>query len=551
MLPVRTRLRPVLLTRDADVVAEVASLASLASALDDEAESIVLTIGHALAPNAPAALLRLAALLAVQRRWHATLARLLPALVAASASTAASTPPEGEETLLHAAARCGDARIVAALLQAGAACGACGSESGSAGGATPLHLAAALPDASARSAVLVALVHDASAPLAWLAARDAAGRTPAQVAAAHGNRNDDGTAAALDTALRGRLLAARAAAVAALAHVRDERGVFAPQHALEVAAAALAAAASSDGGSSSSRAALDAIAILSVLAQVRTLLLLLPLLFFACVLSCSADAARARLHQMPNPPQEAPDADNDTTLAQRMRALLRALPRLRPRMPGAFVDAALERAWLANSAAACRVHDACVFAVCGLIHLVEIARLTPPARAQLAAQLACALMLLLALPALTAWRGGAWYLPRRETLITLVRLSAAAAGAPLWLRRGAVTTAPGYSGGWLSRFPLLFLAVRLPLHSASSVRRLVCACADGRQLGAAGHAHFVRAHRHCHPRVVRARQPRALPGAQRRRGCGGGGRRGGERQPRRRQAHERGVTLPPRARAGR
>ena len=56
----------------------------------------------------------------------------------------------------------------------------------------------------------------------------------------------------------------------------------------------------------------------------------------------------------------------------------------------------------------------------------------------------------------------------REAVIVLVRLAAAAA-APVWMRRGALAEAPGYSGGWLSRFPLLFLAVRLPLHVAISI----------------------------------------------------------------------------------
>ena len=46
---------------------------------------------------------------------------------------------------------------------------------------------------------------------------------------------------------------------------------------------------------------------------------------------------------------------------------------------------------------------------------------------------------------------------------------AAAAAAPVWLRQGALTVAPGYSGGWLSRFPLLFLGVRTPLHTAISI----------------------------------------------------------------------------------
>ena len=62
----------------------------------------------------------------------------------------------------------------------------------------------------------------------------------------------------------------------------------------------------------------------------------------------------------------------------------------------------------------------------------------------------------------------AWYKHHREAVITIARLAAAAA-APVWMRTGTPATAPGYSGGWMSRFPLLFLNVRFPLHIALSI----------------------------------------------------------------------------------
>jgi len=81
----------------------------------------------------------------------------------------------------------------------------------------------------------------------------------------------------------------------------------------------------------------------------------------------------------------------------RARALLPRLPALRLpalrlpalRMPGSFEDPAVERQWLAKTAAQCCYYDACVFAFCGFIHLVEMARLTPPEPRQLSAQVFC------------------------------------------------------------------------------------------------------------------------------------------------------------------
>ena len=337
--PVSQRLRPVLLCRDAAVAAEVAALTDES---DDALESIVLTIGHALAPAAPAAMVRMAARIAVQRRWPATLMRLLPALSALSAVPL----PAGEDTLLHDAVRGGDPRIVVKLGIAGSAAGRVNSRGANA--TTPLHLAAMIRDPDVGEAVLSAMCSvDAHAPLAWFSARDASGRTPSQLAASCGGGGATGAA------LCKRLLAARAAAMEALQQAQDEQGIFELCHAVDVAAAALAA-------SGCSQAVRDAIALLR--------------------------CAEAQL------PSAAPEERPGPSALARARALLRRRPTLRLpalRMPGSFEDVALERQWLAKTAAQCCYHDACVFAFCGFIHMVEMARLTPPEPSQLVAQIFC------------------------------------------------------------------------------------------------------------------------------------------------------------------
>ena len=73
-------------------------------------------------------------------------------------------------------------------------------------------------------------------------------------------------------------------------------------------------------------------------------------------------------------------------------------------------------------------------------------------------------VLICALPAMIILQN-AWYTRHREVVIVASRLAAAAA-APIWLRTGHLVVAPGYSGGWMSRFPMLFLTVRVPLHVA-------------------------------------------------------------------------------------
>ena len=335
--PVRQHLRPVLLSNDSALVAEVASASSCDA---NEAESVVLLVGHALAADAPAALVTLAAGVAMQRRWPATLARLLRAVAAANA-----TLPAGVDTLLHAAVRTGDTRIVDAVCAAGAACGT--AVSLGAQSSMPMHLAAAAPDHAARAVMLAAMCDaDARAPVAWFAARDASGRTPAQYAAVHGG----GGAVAMS--LRDRLIAARGIAVATLQRTQDEQGVFVLQHALEVAATMLA-----ESDSCCSQATLDAIAVLTAVEQ-------MPIVPQVTVPAGRLDYARALLLHVSRWVSEV-------------------------RMPGAFVDPEMERVWLANTAAQCCRHDTCVYGVCGLIHLVEVARFTPSAPTQLAAQLLC------------------------------------------------------------------------------------------------------------------------------------------------------------------
>jgi hypothetical protein len=224
-------LRSVLLTPDADVAAEVATLG--ACAVDEAAaEAVVLTLGCALQPRAPLRLLRVAAAVAAARRWPATLTRLLPALAAAEdateeeveasralrgadAESAAARDDEQATTVLHAAAAGGCASCVRAVLAAAAACPRMGTPlARDAHGATPLHAvayaaAAADDDDAAGGAAAARLLIAAcpAAPLAWFGARDVAGFSPADVAARRAGGGGG--------ALRGDMRAALSRAVAA------------------------------------------------------------------------------------------------------------------------------------------------------------------------------------------------------------------------------------------------------------------------------------------------------------------------------------------------
>jgi hypothetical protein len=435
------RLRPVLLTRDAAVAAEVA--AALGALEDDaEAEGCILALGHALTVGAPAAVVRLAAEVAAARGLGATLQRLCAPLAALGAC------PPGTDTPLHAAARSGDAgRVQRARTVLG--CGAGVPSAVGVRGATPLHAAASLPAPEPRAAMLRELCSpdDGTAPLAWLASRDGSGATPAQLAAAHAGAHD--ATGALDAELRMRLAGASGRARAALRSARDTDGFFIPEMAAEVAAERLTAQGDA-----------DAAALLCATLQLPHQIL-------------SADDAPA-----PSP---------------RRRALANwAIPRLRLRMPGSFPDAAMETAWLQQTAMHRRWLDAHAFGFSALIHLFEVARsvatgeasplgvMVVNERVRFALQLLYCLLLLLALPALCR-RAPAWYVPWREHVIIAVRLGAAYA-APLWVGPPAValgrvararsSRAAAFgvltAGGWLGRLPLLALPVRWPLQAAVS-----------------------------------------------------------------------------------
>jgi hypothetical protein len=195
--------RPVLLTTHADVAAE------LAPALDgvaDEAEREGLTcvLGAALRPGCPARVVAAAAHAALRAGWAATSARLLPVLAAALAAAACDAEARAAATtLLHSAALSCSAHLVRLTLHHGGR-GHCFGAPHAADerGVTPMHLAAAAAGGGAAALALAAA--SPAATVAWFAACDASGATPADVARAAG-----GTAADTHAVLRRRLHAAR------------------------------------------------------------------------------------------------------------------------------------------------------------------------------------------------------------------------------------------------------------------------------------------------------------------------------------------------------
>lgn len=223
------RSRPVLLTPHADVAAEVASLrfdADGDEAAEAEADALIVTLGAALRPRAPPALIAAAAAAAALRRWPNTLQRLLEKLADAAEEAGdddiapAALVREGR-TVLHAAAAGGCARCVALVLRAaergGPAAALLGAPAGrdAADGATPLHLAAAGGGIDALRALAAACP---AAPLAFFGARDAAGATPAGALAsapAEAAEEAAGFRAAMRDALGAAIAAARAAMAAA------------------------------------------------------------------------------------------------------------------------------------------------------------------------------------------------------------------------------------------------------------------------------------------------------------------------------------------------
>jgi len=243
--------RPVLLCRDAAVAAEMASLGdavdamppgAAADAAAEAAERLVIALGFALrgGDECPPRLAAAALAVALTQGWHATVAALLHRAPPLSKSKRRPLAPARMDTALHAAARCGRLGMLQAVLSHEAfASGRLGHAGApAADGVTPLHLAATLRAPGAASAAVTALMEgDACAALAWFAARNARGATPAQLAAAAAWDGVDAAAAAMAE----RLAAGRAAAAAACAAEAEALELEVPELVWEAALARLVA----------------------------------------------------------------------------------------------------------------------------------------------------------------------------------------------------------------------------------------------------------------------------------------------------------------------
>jgi hypothetical protein len=261
--------RPVLLTRDARIASEVASLGAaldalprgaLADAAEARAERLVAALGYALRASGggfgnssgavadaeemcPPRLLAWALEAALAHGWGATTAALLRAVPPRFAGDASSGGASACSSVLHAAARCGRVDMVLLVLAhpsfADGRLGSASEVSLPDGGATPLHIAARLPDPAAAARACAAIASaDATSPLAWFAARDATGATPAAAAAAAGWPG----AAELTAALAGALGEGRRAAAAACAAAAEEDGWVVPELIWEAALSRLSCA---------------------------------------------------------------------------------------------------------------------------------------------------------------------------------------------------------------------------------------------------------------------------------------------------------------------
>ena len=225
--------RPVLLTRDAAIAAEVAA-AMPGGAKDAQDDAALATMGAAMRPGAQPELLRAAAAEALRRGWAATSTRLLRALrealdarMAAHAQFEEDEEPERRQALLTTAVLgLNPGRVVPIVLQEGGPACIFGSPvlpSPGGGEATPLHLAAMLTDGAAVTALCE---HSRAATLAWFASRalcaDCAHRTPAALACL--------AAAMSDAPRRARTPAAAHAALVARLR-REARAARAAEHA--------------------------------------------------------------------------------------------------------------------------------------------------------------------------------------------------------------------------------------------------------------------------------------------------------------------------------
>jgi hypothetical protein len=194
--------RTVLLTRDASVAAEVASL----DASDDVTERLLCALGAALRPGCAPRVIAAAAAEVLSRGWAATASRLLPLLRAALGAEACDAASRFEaRMLMHAAALSGQPALVQ-LTMSLSLDGALGApDAPDERGITPMHLAATAGD----GATALALAEASPATLvAWFCARSADGATPAEAARGSAVRTHATLQRRLDT---GRMLAAELA----------------------------------------------------------------------------------------------------------------------------------------------------------------------------------------------------------------------------------------------------------------------------------------------------------------------------------------------------
>jgi hypothetical protein len=192
----------VLLTRDAAVAAEVASL----DAIDDVTERLLCALGAALRPGCAPRVIAAAAAEVLSRGWAATAARLLPLLRAALDAGACDAASRFEaRMLMHAAALSGQPALVQLTLSLSPD-GALGApHAPDERGITPMHLAASAGDGA--TALVLAEASPASL-IAWFCARSADGATPAEAARGSAVRTHATLQRRLDT---GRMLAAELA----------------------------------------------------------------------------------------------------------------------------------------------------------------------------------------------------------------------------------------------------------------------------------------------------------------------------------------------------
>jgi hypothetical protein len=452
---------PMLLTSDAAIASEVASLRRDGNS--EEVAAVCACLGHALrrrgdaeeeeeeedpAEDAPPATLLCVALRAsLARGWLATAAALLPRC-GADAAAACGSGRGGAPSLLHAAL-CAPAPVAALSLvlrrlcprAAAAAAAAAGlpdddddddatSDAFSSllpGGVTALHLAAAHPDASVAAAAAQLLLQrfPGGAGAAWALARDAAGRTPSDVARTaygSGDGNDAAAMRALDGAARSAVAAAALRATEAAADAEEE-----------VVAQASAQSAVQRRASALRRAA-------DALSLARD-----PL---AAALLRRAHRALHAPHapQAPTPHTHTQTTHTQTQQAQQRRggALRRPWLSRLPRMPGAFADAEMESDWLSHVGRLMTFPDLVGYPAAAAAHGAQLVAVWRHGGGAPSAHQAAHLSALMLLVPMLMRCAPAWFLRNREAVHAFMRLLGSCM-LPVWLAHDASSSASASS----------------------------------------------------------------------------------------------------------